>query len=68
MIKTVLTDMHEMEAQLAKNEDINWTVVRPPGLKNEPATGLKCSSHITITVYFISYVIMYILSLQKMRS
>ncbi|XP_062873528.1 uncharacterized protein LOC134335074 [Trichomycterus rosablanca] len=45
MIKTVLSDMHEMEAQLAKTEDINWTVVRPPGLKNEPATEKEFLTH-----------------------
>lgn len=41
MIRSVLSDMHEMEAFLKKTEDINWTVVRPPGLRNETATGKR---------------------------
>lgn len=39
MIRSVLTNMYEMEKMLQKTDDINWTVVRPPGLKNEPASG-----------------------------
>ena len=39
MIRSVLTNMHEMEKFLLNVEDINWTVVRPPGLKNLPASG-----------------------------
>lgn len=39
MIRSVLSNMYEMEQSLAKTQDINWTVVRPPGLKNLPATG-----------------------------
>lgn len=39
MIRSVLTNMHEMEKLLQKTDDINWTVVRPPGLKNLPASG-----------------------------
>ena len=39
MIQSVLTNMYEMESILKKSEDINWTVVRPPGLKNAPETG-----------------------------
>lgn len=31
--------MYEMECFLQETEDINWTVVRPPGLKNLPASG-----------------------------
>lgn len=39
LIRSVLSNMYEMEQLLQKTEDINWTVVRPPGLKNLPATG-----------------------------
>lgn len=39
LIRSVLSNMYEMEQFLQKTEDINWTVVRPPGLKNLPATG-----------------------------
>lgn len=39
MIRSVLANMHEMEKLLQKTDDINWTVVRPPGLKNLPASG-----------------------------
>ncbi|KAJ8415575.1 hypothetical protein AAFF_G00425550 [Aldrovandia affinis] len=45
MIRSVLSDMYEMEAFLKKTEDINWTVVRPPGLRNEPATGKEFLTH-----------------------
>ncbi|KAI4901691.1 hypothetical protein NFI96_029232 [Prochilodus magdalenae] len=38
MIRSVLSNMYEMEQLLQKTEDINWTVVRPPGLQNIPAT------------------------------
>ncbi|XP_029135186.2 flavin reductase (NADPH) isoform X1 [Labrus bergylta] len=38
MIRSVLTNMYEMEQILQKTGDINWTVVRPPGLKNLPAS------------------------------
>ncbi|CAK6959714.1 flavin reductase (NADPH)-like [Scomber scombrus] len=38
MIRSVLTNMFEMEQFLQKSDDINWTVVRPPGLKNLPAS------------------------------
>lgn len=32
--------MYEMEQYLEKEcSDLNWTVVRPPGLQNVPATG-----------------------------
>ncbi|XP_073493135.1 flavin reductase (NADPH)-like [Phyllobates terribilis] len=39
IIKSVLTNMFEMEKYL-ENEcsDLNWTVVRPPGLQNTPVT------------------------------
>lgn len=39
MIRSTLTNMHEMEKLLQKTDDVNWTVVRPPGLKNLPASG-----------------------------
>ena len=39
IIRSILSNMHEMEHFLGSTEDINWTVVRPPGLKNLPATG-----------------------------
>lgn len=39
MIRNVLTNMYEMEKMLQMTDDINWTVVRPPGLKNQPASG-----------------------------
>lgn len=38
MIGSVLTNMFQMEQFLQKTNDINWTVVRPPGLKNQPAS------------------------------
>ncbi|XP_029294973.1 flavin reductase (NADPH)-like [Cottoperca gobio] len=45
MIRSVLTNMHEMEQFLHKSEDINWTVVRPPGLKNLQASALEFMTH-----------------------
>lgn len=39
LIRSVLNNMHEMEQMLLKTEDINWTVVRPPGLRNLPSSG-----------------------------
>lgn len=39
MIRSVLNNMYEMENFLKQTDDINWTVVRPPGLKNMPTTG-----------------------------
>lgn len=41
LIRSVLNNMHEMEQTLLKTEDINWTVVRPPGLKNLPSSGIS---------------------------
>ncbi|KAG8454365.1 hypothetical protein GDO86_000841 [Hymenochirus boettgeri] len=39
LIRSVLTNMYEMEQYLEKEcSDLNWTVVRPPGLQNNPAT------------------------------
>ncbi|KAM4807808.1 flavin reductase (NADPH)-like [Rhinophrynus dorsalis] len=39
LIRSVLTNMNEMEQYLEKEcTDLNWTVVRPPGLQNIPAT------------------------------
>lgn len=51
MIRSVLTNMFEMEQFLQKIQDINWTVVRPPGLKNLPASGTSSGNkpkHISI--------------------
>ncbi|XP_034727604.1 flavin reductase (NADPH)-like isoform X1 [Etheostoma cragini] len=45
MIRGVLNNMHEMEKLLEKSEDINWTVVRPPGLKNLPASAQEFLTH-----------------------
>ena len=39
MIRSVLTNMYEMEQFLQTTKDVTWTVVRPPGLKNLPASG-----------------------------
>ncbi|KAJ0039431.1 hypothetical protein NL108_014240, partial [Boleophthalmus pectinirostris] len=38
MIRSVLTNMFQMEQFLQKANDIDWTVVRPPGLRNQPAS------------------------------
>ncbi|KAM9360425.1 flavin reductase (NADPH)-like [Symphorus nematophorus] len=45
IIRSVLTNMHEMEQFLQKTEDINWTVVRPPGLKNLPSSAQEFLTH-----------------------
>lgn len=45
MIRSVLTNMFQMEQFLQKSEDINWTVVRPPGLKNLPASAQEFLTH-----------------------
>ncbi|XP_062273981.1 flavin reductase (NADPH)-like [Scomber scombrus] len=45
MIRSVLTNMFEMEQFLQKSDDINWTVVRPPGLKNLPASAQEFMTH-----------------------
>ncbi|XP_017267877.1 flavin reductase (NADPH)-like [Kryptolebias marmoratus] len=45
MIRSVLNNMFEMERFLQKTEDINWTVVRPPGLKNLPASAQEFLTH-----------------------
>ncbi|KAK6312934.1 hypothetical protein J4Q44_G00162810 [Coregonus suidteri] len=45
MIRSVLSNMFEMEHFLKKTPDINWTVVRPPGLKNLPATAKEFLTH-----------------------
>ncbi|XP_068577171.1 flavin reductase (NADPH)-like isoform X1 [Cebidichthys violaceus] len=45
MIRSVLTNMHEMEQFLQKTEDITWTVVRPPGLKNLSASAQEFLTH-----------------------
>ncbi|XP_063775998.1 uncharacterized protein LOC134912656 [Pseudophryne corroboree] len=46
IIKSVLTNMFEMEKYLEKEcSDLNWTVVRPPGLQNKPATEKEILTH-----------------------
>lgn len=45
MIKSVLFNMYVMEQLLQKTDDINWTVVRPPGLKNLPASTQEFLTH-----------------------
>uniref|UniRef100_A0A1A7X6X6 NAD(P)-binding domain-containing protein n=2 Tax=Iconisemion striatum TaxID=60296 RepID=A0A1A7X6X6_9TELE len=45
MIRSVLNNMYEMESFLQETQDINWTVVRPPGLKNLPATAQEFLTH-----------------------
>ncbi|XP_062307132.1 flavin reductase (NADPH)-like [Osmerus eperlanus] len=45
MIRSVLSNMFEMEHYLKKTEEVNWTVVRPPGLKNVPATAKEFLTH-----------------------
>lgn len=45
MIRSVLTNMFEMEQFLQKTKDINWTVVRPPGLQNLPASAQEFLTH-----------------------
>lgn len=45
MIRSILANMYEMEQFLNKVEDINWTVVRPPGLKNQPASAQEFLTH-----------------------
>ncbi|XP_018587044.1 uncharacterized protein LOC108921811 [Scleropages formosus] len=45
MIRSVLSNMYEMETFLSQTEDINWTVVRPPGLRNEPTTAKEFLTH-----------------------
>ncbi|CAN9512649.1 unnamed protein product [Ophioblennius macclurei] len=45
MIRSVLSNMYEMEKFLQKTDDINWTVVRPPGLKNQPASAQEFLTH-----------------------
>ncbi|XP_028313466.1 flavin reductase (NADPH)-like [Gouania willdenowi] len=45
LIRSVLTNMYEMEQFLQKSDDISWTVVRPPGLKNLPASAQEFLTH-----------------------
>ncbi|XP_051532764.1 flavin reductase (NADPH)-like [Myxocyprinus asiaticus] len=45
MIRSVLNNMYEMENVLKQTEDINWTVVRPPGLKNTQTTANEFLTH-----------------------
>lgn len=46
LIRSVLNNMHEMEQMLLKTDDINWTVVRPPGLRNLPFSGRRGSGSV----------------------
>nr|XP_006626656.1 PREDICTED: uncharacterized protein At2g34460, chloroplastic-like [Lepisosteus oculatus] len=52
MIRSLMNNMYEMETVLSKTEDINWTVVRPSGLTNEPATAKEFLTH---EGYFVPY-------------
>ncbi|XP_061528358.1 flavin reductase (NADPH)-like [Phycodurus eques] len=45
LIRSVLSNMWEMEEYLRQVDDINWTVVRPPGLKNLPSSALEILTH-----------------------
>ncbi|KAM9331478.1 flavin reductase (NADPH)-like [Gastrophryne carolinensis] len=46
LIKSVLLNMFEMEQYLEKEcSDLNWTVVRPPGLQNSPVTDKEILTH-----------------------
>lgn len=45
MIRSVLTNMFQMEQFLQQTNDIDWTVVRPPGLKNLPASTQEFLTH-----------------------
>uniref|UniRef100_A0A8C5ABL3 Flavin reductase (NADPH)-like n=1 Tax=Gadus morhua TaxID=8049 RepID=A0A8C5ABL3_GADMO len=45
LIRSVLTDMFHMETALQGVHDLNWTVVRPPGLQNLPASEKDFLTH-----------------------
>lgn len=46
LIRSVLTNMHQMENYLKEEcSDLTWTVVRPPGLQNAPATDKEFLTH-----------------------
>uniref|UniRef100_UPI00398F456D flavin reductase (NADPH)-like n=1 Tax=Pristiophorus japonicus TaxID=55135 RepID=UPI00398F456D len=46
MIRNVLINMQEMENYLNREcEDLNWTIVRPPGLQNGPKTDKELLTH-----------------------
>ncbi|CAL8348152.1 unnamed protein product [Lota lota] len=45
LIRSVLSNMHQMETALQELDDINWTVVRPPGLQNLPASAKEFMTH-----------------------
>ncbi|XP_060763016.1 uncharacterized protein YwnB-like isoform X3 [Neoarius graeffei] len=45
VIRNILSNMYEMEKLLEKTEDIDWTVVRPPGLQNTPVTDKEFLTH-----------------------
>ncbi|XP_066510709.1 flavin reductase (NADPH)-like [Hoplias malabaricus] len=45
MIRSVLTNMYAMEQLLKETDDIEWTVVRPPGLQNTPVTEKEYLTH-----------------------
>ncbi|QOV36290.1 SDR family oxidoreductase [Streptomyces ferrugineus] len=39
VLKDVYTDLREMEAEVAARSGVDWTVVRPPRLRDKPLTG-----------------------------
>ncbi|KAJ6657458.1 hypothetical protein lerEdw1_002393 [Lerista edwardsae] len=46
LIRSVLTNMHQMENYLKEEcGDLDWTVVRPPGLQNAPASDKEFLTH-----------------------
>ncbi|XP_053727058.1 uncharacterized protein LOC128762667 [Synchiropus splendidus] len=45
MIRSVLTNQFEMEKYLEQVDDLQWTVVRPPGLRTQPATAQEFLTH-----------------------
>ncbi|KAJ3603487.1 hypothetical protein NHX12_028233 [Muraenolepis orangiensis] len=45
MIRSLLSNMYEMETALEAVDDLTWTVVRPPGLRSLPATDKELLTH-----------------------
>ncbi|KAM9811216.1 flavin reductase (NADPH)-like [Neosynchiropus ocellatus] len=45
MIRSVLNNQFEMEKYLEGVDDVQWTVVRPPGLRNQPASAQEFLTH-----------------------
>uniref|UniRef100_A0A3Q3X5S3 NAD(P)-binding domain-containing protein n=1 Tax=Mola mola TaxID=94237 RepID=A0A3Q3X5S3_MOLML len=52
MIQSILKNMYEMEQLLKETDDISWTVVRSPGLKNLPSSG-KTQEFLIHEGYFV---------------